>query len=362
MSKNDANDAAFGKDNDSSVFNEKAILGETLDVNLQGGTYSWKKPNAIPKDDIRSNHRSKSSSVDVASNEDSFKRIPFDGCGSILIHQQPEALIEPNTYDETDNETSGRHRRKGRTGVSLWSASYVISYYIDAQWSKGGSWYCDENVVNAESSWTVLELGAGLGLCSAVAAKHGMNVVSTDNDSAVLTLLKENLQRNQIHDDSLESAQSPSSENNPSKQQVHVHSLDWVTVANDPQAESSHPVFLQLESLGGADLILLSDVIFGATQPAWNALLTLLNKVCAQRRRIRLGQVNEDEFDATGTDAPLVFLGYTQRRRDMSPQDEARFFAMVQAAGMEAVLIPSTRIPNGEKYMMTSLFQLRWVD
>ena len=67
-------------------------------------------------------------------------------------------------------------------------------------------------------------------------------------------------------------------------------------------------------------------------------------------------------MDATiqRTDIFLVLLGYTQRRRDMSPKDEARFFSMVKAAGMEAVLIPSTSIPHSEKYMLTSLFELRW--
>jgi len=374
--QHDANeDASENNDDASREFNDKVILGETLDVSLRDGTYSWSNPSAIPKDVIRPNRQSKrSSSTDVALNKNRYKRIPFDGCGSILLHQEPAELIEPNspTSNATTKTASSRQRRKGRTGVTLWSASYVISYYMDAQWSKGGSWNRNEN--ETSSRWTVLELGAGLGLCSAVASKHGMNVVSTDNDSAVLKLLKENLQRNQIQEDDglLESEQSTFfGANRPSsQQQIHVHSLDWASVANDSKAEESHPVFVQLESLGGADLIVLSDVIYGATQPAWDALLTLLNKFCAQRRRIRLlVESNGNESDATkasnipsGMVDPIVLLGYTQRRRDMSPQDEARFFAMLQAAGMNAELIPATSIPNGEKYMLTSLFQLRWIE
>ena len=57
---------------------------------------------------------------------------------------------------------------------------------------------------------------------------------------------------------------------------------------------------------------------------------------------------------------PLVLLGYTQRRRDMSPQDEAEFFTLVRKAGMKAVLVPPDRIPHGETYMLTTLFELRW--
>lgn len=350
------------------VFNEKAILGETLDVNLSDGTYSWSNPASIPKDDTRSpTQQSKSSSARAASNEkDSYKRIAFDGCGSILIHQQPKDFVEPNISSQTDEEKNElRRRRQGRTGVTLWSASYMISYYIDAQWSKGGYWHSDKIGMGSKpqnAKWTVLELGAGLGLCSAVATKYGMNVVSTDNDPVAIQLLKENLERNAPVLD----------QHTERQQQISVHPLDWVAVANDNQAETCHPVFLQLESLGGTDLILLSDAIYGATQPAWESLLILLNKFCAQRQRLFSERVDEDsgsllatEEDITQSDStacPIVLLGYTQRRRDMSPQDEARFFAVVKAAGMEAVLIPSTSIPKiCEKYMLTSLFELRWI-
>jgi predicted nicotinamide N-methyase len=41
-----------------------------------------------------------------------------------------------------------------------------------------------------------VELGAGLGLPSVLAAKQGMQVVSTDGVESVLDLLRKNLQRN----------------------------------------------------------------------------------------------------------------------------------------------------------------------
>lgn len=339
-------------DVDSSVFNANSILGETLDISLHDGKYSWSNAGAAQRqrEDIRSpiNTPATTSSESVSSSHtrNRYKRIQFPGCGSILLHQQPDSFVEPNTsIDVQSNSGAGaRSRQKGRTGVTLWSASHVISNYIDMQWSTDGAWCKCDN-----SRWVVLELGAGLGLCSVVAAKHGMDVISTDNDPTVLSLLKENLQRNQ------------SSTNNPSKQQVHVHSLDWATVASDPNAEYTHPALVQLESLSGVDLILLSDVIYGATQSSWNALLVLLNKLRSQRRRLRVEQSSAIRRHSPSVD-PIVLLGYTQRRRDMTPQDEARFFAMVHAARMEAVLIPSTCIPHGEKYLLTSLFELRWVD
>ena len=325
---------------DSTIlFNENIILGETLDINLNDGTYSWSNPKANRKDDIRSPINQQSSSEITR-----YKRIEFDGCGSILLHQDPDRFVEP----KHNGTSSDCQHKTGRTGVTLWSAAFVVSYYIDSQWSKYGQWYIDNDKKNIDNTlWTVLELGAGLGLCSAVAAKHGMNVISTDHDTQVLKLLKENLQRNHMHS---------------SKQHIHVHSLDWMDVTNDTTAIKSHPVFIQLESLGGADLILLSDVIYGGTKPTWNALIVLLNKLRAQRQRfcLKSSKDNKDDAIIQRTDMPLVLLGYTQRRRDMSPKDEARFFSMVKAAGMEAVLIPSTSIPHSEKYMLTSLFELRW--
>ena len=206
----------------------------------------------------------------------------------------------------------------------------------------------------------MVELGAGLGLCSAVAAKHGMNVVATDGHEDVLDLLGGNLRRNLPvcpNDDAV-------------GQEVHAGMLDWTSAAElDAEAERRHPVLERIERLGGADVVLLSDVVYGATRPAWDALLTLLNKLRDQRRRARLrsnvGNVPEETSDlspipAVVADDPIVLLGYTQRRRDMSAEDEARFFALAKAAGMGATLIPSARIPHGEKYMLTSLFELNW--
>lgn len=349
------------------------------------GGYSWTNQRAIQKEVIRPNRDgvSSTSSDKRTPKKDHYKRIHFDGCGSILLHQIPEAFIEPNSpksesnnTDESDGEhdnqshsintlgsSSTRSRHQGRTGVTLWSAAYTMSYYIDNQWTKGGRWNPQSSANDCASKWTVLELGAGLGLPSAVSAKHGMNVIATDSDDQVLMLLKENLQRNQKVDDHASELK---------QQQIEVHSLDWKAVANDDQAEANHPVFSHIYSLGGADLILLSDLVYGATQPAWGALLVLLNKFRDQRQRLysdtnaENGPIVTDRIRCDGTNTPtgnpLVLLGYTQRRRDMSPQDEANFFAMLQAAKMEAVLVPLTDIPNGEKYMLTTLFELRWTS
>lgn len=314
-----------------------------------------------------------------------YKRINFDGCGTILLRELPDAFVEPKkylpiNYEEGNNSSFGRlsnkpsgglerrrirRAQKGRTGVTLWSAAYVVSNYIDAQWSSGGSW----NDGCALKRWTVLELGSGLGLPSCCASKYGMNIVATDTDEEVFKLLEENLIRNQMRNnlrDSI-SRQSNSQRDEGEKQKIIVRSLDWVAAADDPNAEFNQPLFSNLVSLGGADLILLSDVVYGATQPAWDALLTLLNKFRDQRQKLfqsKKDVIKRVRFDGSITPVgdPLVLLGYTQRRRDMSPQDEAVFFKMLYDAGMEAALIPTHLIPHGEKYMLTTLFELRWIQ
>jgi hypothetical protein len=198
------------------------------------------------------------------------------------------------------------------------------------------------------TKWTVLDLGAGLGLCSAVAAKHGMNVISTDCDPQALVLLEENLKRN-CNDNG----------------GISVHSLDWFDAA-DLADVTTNPVFLELEKYAGVDLVMLSDVIYSATKPAWKALVVLLEQLRSQRMHLQMrspANVKRKRCDGTDTPAsdPLVLLSYTQRRRDMSPRDEAEFFTLIQNAGMEAVLVPSGHIPHGQTYMLTTLFELRWV-
>ncbi len=272
-------------------------------------TYSWVNPKLQTSSD----------------SQKEYKRVQFDGCGSILLHKGASSRV-----------TDLQH-----TGLSLWSAAYVMSYYIDDLWG--------QEIRSGEATkWTVLDLGAGLGLCSAVAAKHGMKVISTDSDSQALVLLEENLRRN-------------CDEGNGN---TSIYTLDWIAVAEQNDI-TTNPVIQKLETFGGSDLIILSDVIYSATKPAWHALIVLLQKLRSQRMRLQCNHTATLErirFDLTQTPAsdPLVLLSYTQRRRDMSPQDEAEFFTLVRKAGMKAVLVPPDRIPHGETYMLTTLFELRW--
>ncbi len=307
-----------------SVAGDDDGCGETTPSLQRTTSYSWVNPKLQPKE-----HVSKGGNYTAsADSQGEYKRIQFDGCGSILVHSGTSSRV-----------TSLQH-----TGLSLWSAAYVMSYYIDDMWNQ------DMGDNEATKKWTVLDLGAGLGLCSAVAAKHGMDVISTDSDSQALVLLEENLRRNCNNDDSC----------------ISVHVLDWIAAAEQTDI-TTNPVFEELEKFGGADLVILSDVIYSATKPAWKALIVLLQKLRSQRMRLQCSNtasVERIRCDSTNTPAgdPYVLLSYTQRRRDMSPQDEAEFFAILRNAGMEAVMVPPSHIPNGETYMLTTLLELRWVN
>ena len=210
--------------------------------------YSWVNPKLRNK--ARVGQSPNTTDAASTSQGGGYKQIEFDGCGTILLNSGASSI------------TSKQH-----TGLSLWSAAYVLSYYCDALWSQ------EESRNNNEpTTLTILELGAGLGLCSAVAAKHGMNVISTDSDSQALTLLEENLRRNHVTC-------------NEKSGEVSVHTLDWVAASRQSDI-AANPVFVQLEKYGGADLIILSDVIYSATKPAWKALIKLLGMLRALRRNL----------------------------------------------------------------------------
>ena len=268
------------------------------------------------------------------------RTVELSGCGSVRMRQRPDWL-------DPGSGGSGSSRGSG-TGVALWTASLAVADYVDSTFFP-----------SLGDGRTCLELGAGLGLPSIVAARCGMSVVATESDPEALSLLEENLRSN---------LGGPAAGGGDGDWKAH--SLDWSNVAGDPDAERNHPAFVALERLGGADLVLLSDLVFGATRPAWGALLSLLNRIREQRRGLVLeagggctagrGITRADGTRAPDTD-PLVILGYTQRRRDMSAEDEGRFFAMVRAAGMEACPIPFDQVPKGEERLLTTLFELRWM-
>ena len=297
-------------DNGSS-FNK----GDYCNPTWQGSSYSWTPPS-------RSRRRTNR-------NEDGRVVVDLAHCGTVEIEQRPS-----------------RVGLSSRTGVALWSASYSIADYIDDR--------CGTRSWNPRSGkLACLELGAGLGLPSIVAAKHGFDCWATECDPAVLPLLTTNLEKNLA-------AQKNNSNTLQAKDgTVRVQSLNWTDDLG------LHPELVEFD----ADLIVASDLIYKDTQPAWEALVSLLDRLRDEKKKrnalvstTTTATSNLIRFDGTPTppDDPLVLLGYTHRRRNLSVREERDFFAMLRKSGIRPVPIPHDLVPNSEQRIMTTLFELRW--
>ena len=415
-SDNNNNNADDDDDDDVGVNDCKTTTtDDDSSVTWSGSSYSWKKP---PPPTTTTTTTTTSTAVDESSDSGEHRRqrrrhrrdknehlptiqtLDYLHCGTITIHQNPEDL-------DVDHDKDNVHQR---TGVTLWSASYVLADYLDTQFGSGdGNDHGDDNADSHEKDndkysspqsirmrlsrrmpkkktstssrkrrrrLNCVELGAGLGLPSIIAGKHGCNVIVTEHDPQVLPLLQQNIQENIIDmdndDDTNTSRNEVEDEVEQEQQQViKLESLDWTISQNELETTST---FKALETLGGADVIIMSDLIYNATQPLWSNLLNIVNCLRDQKRRIvhereQERDVNDDKgsesnhnvCDNDNDNDPIVLLGYTQRRRDMTPDEEGLFFAMVkQQFGMEVYQIPFTDIPNSDKRIMTSIFQLYW--
>jgi hypothetical protein len=152
-------------------------------------------------------------------------------------------------------------RGLAHTGLAPWDASYVLAEWMSRypcpssvpalQQILGVD---DENDARKWQQWGNkhgVELGAGVGLLSIVAARLGVSMVATDGDDAVLDLLRENVERQQW------------SETQTGKEHVRVSQLKW----GAPDV---------LDSLGlaaPAGLILATGVVYGGDPEGWAGLV-----------------------------------------------------------------------------------------
>ena len=239
--------------------------------------------------------------------------LEFPNCGKIVLYQDPSLVA--------DHGVSG-------TGHTLWSAALAISSHLDANF----------HLASADSHSTVpmlgvckikscLELGAGLGLPSIIAARHGVpHVIATDTDTEpdVMKSLEESIRQKMKEEVYL--------------RYVSVEELDW-----------THPRDDLVQELA-PDLIIASDVIWKATRLSWPDLFELLNRLRSNRHEMQ---------DETENADPLVLMGYTQRRLDMTVDEEKGLFDLLRKNGMQAKPTPSAASDN---WPLTVVYELSWVD
>lgn len=187
----------------------------------------------------------------------------------------------------------------GTTGVALWDASYVLAEWLSRQ-AKGPKASRElASVLPKKKAWRRwsgkqgVELGAGLGLPSIIAAHLGVEMIATDGDAAVLRLLRGNCERN-----------APSGSSS-----LRAECLLWG--ADDP---------LQLLGLKRPpELLLAADVVYASAGERLTQMLT--------------------ETLLALTDANTLVLMSNVRRFPVGhPRGEERFFAALERVFMRTTL------------------------
>lgn len=135
-----------------------------------------------------------------------YKFPALDGLQVTLIAQTPggrhKRRHKNHSGDNLACEGDPQRADGGTTGVAIWEASFVLAEWLSRQ---ANGFTRSPELADALPSgfkwsrWTGklgVELGAGLGLPSIVAACLGAQMVATDGDAAVLRLLRQNVERN----------------------------------------------------------------------------------------------------------------------------------------------------------------------
>jgi len=175
----------------------------------------------------------------------------FDGIDEALVITH---IIGGGRNLQQTREATGT---TGATGGALWEDSHLLAKWFSLNSQTAHLDDAVRAVLGKKSKhwsvpWcgkTVVELGAGLGLCSIVCGALGMHVVATDGDEQVLKLQKDNVSRNAAI---VKKAGGS----------VRVAKLEWG--AADP-----------LERLGlenPPDLIMATGVVYGKDIAVWEAL------------------------------------------------------------------------------------------
>ena len=115
-----------------------------------------------------------------------------------------------------------------------------------------------------------MELGAGLGLASTVAAAVGASAYCTDGDAKVVAMCAANAAKNAAAVKG--AAKGDTGEVTPAR-------LRW----GDAEDEAAAVAWLSRRGSPAADVVLLADVVYGEHPDAWDALAGTLAKLSGPR-------------------------------------------------------------------------------
>jgi len=154
-------------------------------------------------------------------------------------------------------------QRFGEEGIGVggaaWPAGYVLAEYM----SRRPSIPPDADDVFDWTNKRVVELGAGLGLVSIVAALLGADVVATDGVEGVLPVMRENVQKHTA----------------AAKHAVNCTLLSWGEEADETRILAD-----------GVDVVLAADVVYGDKVHIWKKLLKTINRLTDPSTMILFGQ------------------------------------------------------------------------
>lgn len=139
------------------------------------------------------------------------------------------------------------------TGSVVWGASFVISDFLIRVGIPGIPSTMSGDPSISLRGLRVIELGAGLGLCSVVCAKLGATeVVATDGSADLAALIDRNAEANGV------------------KSKVHARVLDWSDLSG-------------AEALGSADVIIMADVAYEGNRANWTDLVRMVTFLTSRK-------------------------------------------------------------------------------
>ena len=160
------------------------------------------------------------------------------------------------------------------TGNALWEPSLALAEWMSRQREPSSSvaaaadFFAKQEGRNMDwGNWrgkVLVELGAGIGLCSIVAAKMGMKVVTTDGDIHVLDMLAQNVAANMVSDS------------------VAVKKLSW----------GGKKLLKTIGMETRPDVVLASGCVYGKDIGVWKLLAKSLRKLSGPNTLILMSHGN----------------------------------------------------------------------
>ncbi|ODN85651.1 hypothetical protein L198_07479 [Cryptococcus wingfieldii CBS 7118] len=173
----------------------------------------------------------------------------------VIHHPLPNHLSIELPVRQISSDSSSASGSTGTTGTTLWLSAQVLSAYLSSL-----------PVPSGGKSVKVLELGGGTGFTALVLASLGYQVVSTDIEPVLSSVLGPNIDSGKrvLLGNSLPANISP-------------RFLDWAHVDRLFKGQEDAPDDEWLKPEGGWDMLVMTDTFYAPhlIEPLWNTLIYL---------------------------------------------------------------------------------------